>query len=635
MHGAEPPPDLAFSPGAVASGVDRTEVTACAEGIYWLEHRFDEGRSCVMHAPAGGGPPRAATPERVDVGTLAWEYGGGSYLVCGSLVVYSDRSDQRLYRVEPGGSPTPLSPVPPAPRALRFADGSAAPDGTWAAYVRESHVPGAPVEHALAAVALTSAREPRTLARGQAFYASPCVSPDGRQLAWISWDKPRMPWDGTELWLADVAGDFTLANACMVAGGPTESVLQPAFSPSGSLHWVSDRSGWWNLYALTGGGPRELCRERAEFAAPPWQHGRRSYCFLADGAIVAVRICDAVHELVRIDPENSRTEPLAQQFTSFAGPHVSSHADTVTFAAATPVSDVEVLTLDVRNGRITKVAEEEQPLDQSSISVPAAISIRGADGSETYGFLYEPTRRRGGRGRAGRPPLILHLHGGPTDSARLAFDPELQLWTSRGFALLDLNYSGSSGFGSAYRHRLDAEWGARDLEDCVAAVRQLVEAGTVDPARVFARGASAGGYLTLQCVTATTLFRGGMARCGIADLALWREDAHDFESRYTDILVGAPSAAARYAARSPARHVGERSAPLLLIHGLADTVVPPEHSRLMADRYAAADRTHSLVLLPEEPHGLRRYDSRLRWLSAELGFVAEHTPASGDVVTCV
>jgi dipeptidyl aminopeptidase/acylaminoacyl peptidase len=630
MHGAERRPDPSFSPDAVASGVDRTEVTASAEGTFWLEHRFDEGRSCVMHAPAAGGAPRAATPDHVDVETLAWEYGGGSYLVSGSVVVYSDRSDQRLFRVEAGGSPIPLSPVPPSLRAIRFADGSAAPDGTWAAYVRESHTPGAPVEHALVAVALTSAREPRTLARGQDFYASPSVSPDGRQLAWISWDKPRMPWDGTELWLADLAPDLTLANARKVAGGPSESVLQPAFSPSGSLHWASDRTGWWNLYALDDGGPRELCRERAEFAAPPWQHGRRSYCFLADGAIVAVRIRNAVHELVRIGLDGSGPEPLAPHLTWFAGPHVSGHTSTVAFAAATPVSDVEVLTLDVRDRRITKLAGEEQTLDQSSISIPAPISIPGADGSEAHGFWYEPTGHR--TGRAGRPPLILHLHGGPTDSARLAFDPELQLWTSRGFALLDLNYSGSSGFGSAYRHRLDGEWGARDLEDCCAAVRQLVDAGMVDPAQVFARGASAGGYLTLQCLTATTLFRGGMARCGIADLALWRSDAHDFESRYTDILVGPPSAGAPYAARSPARNVDERSAPLLLIHGLADRVVPPEHSRLMADRYAAAERTSSLVLLPKEPHGLRRYDSRLRWLSAELSFVAEHGSASTDVV---
>jgi dipeptidyl aminopeptidase/acylaminoacyl peptidase len=626
-HGAAQPPDLIFSPQTVASGVERTEVTACADGTYWLEHRFEEGRSCVMHAPARGGATRAATPDRVDVGTLAWEYGGGSYLVCGSIVVYSDRDDQRLYRIEAGGSPLPLSPIPPFPRALRFADGSAAPDGTWAAYVRESHAPGTPVEHAIVAVALTSAREPRTLATGQDFYASPRVSPDGRQVAWISWNKPRMPWDGTELWLADVAPDLTLANARMIAGGPTESVLQPAWSPAGSLHWVSDLSGWWNIYALGGGGPRELCLESAEFAAPPWQHGRRSYGFLGDGAIVGVRIRDAVHELVRID-RGSRAEPLARELTWFAGPHVSCHAGTVAFAAATPVSDVEVFTMDVRDRRITKVVAETPPLEESSISVPAPISIRGTNGSEAHGFWYEPTKHRSGDGKDRLPPLILHLHGGPTDSARLAFDPELQLWTSRGFAVLDLNYSGSSGFGSVYRRRLDREWGSRDLEDCVDAVRQLIDAGMVDPAQVFARGASAGGYLTLQCVTATTLFRGGMARCGIADLALWREDTHDFESRYTDMLVGPPSARERYAARSPARNVGEHSAPLLLIHGLADTVVPPEHARLMADRYAAAGRPHSCVLLPEEPHGLRRYDSRLQWLSAELDFVAEHRSAA-------
>lgn len=623
--GADPP----FTPESVASGVDRSEVTAAAEGIYWLEHRFDEGRSCVMLAPAAGGAARPVTPDGVDVGTLAWEYGGGSYLVCGSAVIYADRDDQRLYRLEAGGSPIPLSPVPPSVRALRFADGSAAPDGSWAAYVRESHPPGAPVEHAIEAVSLTSGRATRTLTRGQDFYASPRVSPDGRRLAWISWSKPRMPWDGTELWLAEISPDHSLCSARMIAGGPTESVLQPAWSPDGSLHWVSDRSGWWNLYALRDGDLRELCPASAEFAAPPWQHGRRSYGFLADGTIVAVRIREGVHELVRIDPASSRVELLAPQFTWFAGPHLACHANTVAFAAATPATGVEVVALNLRDRRITTIAGDPETREPSSISVPASISIAGREGSEVHGFYYEPIGRPNGRATPARPPLILHLHGGPTDGAALAYEPEFQLWTSRGFALLDLNYSGSSGFGSAYRHRLDREWGNRDLEDCVDAVRQLTDQGVIDPARVFVRGASAGGYLTLQCVTATALFRGGMARCAIADLALWREDTHDFESRYTDMLVGPPCAGDLYARRSPARNVDGRSAPLLLIHGLTDTVVPPAHARLMAGRYAAAGRPHALELLADEPHGLRRSESRLKWLRAELAFVAAQSDPPG------
>lgn len=614
-----------FTPASVAGGVERTEVAGHREGVYWLEHSFDQGRSRVMHAPSGGaaGAARAMTPSDIDVGTLAWEYGGGHYLVCGGAVVYSDRGDQRLYRVAPGGVPVAVTPAPSVVRGERYADGCAAPDGRWAAYVRESHAPGEAVRHELVAVDLGAGgagggRPPRPLTRGRDFYMAPRISPDGRRLAWIAWSKPQMPWDGSELWVADVGDDRTLSGARLIAGSATESVLQPAWSPDGTLHWVSDRSGWWNLYALGDGGPRAVSPEEAEYSGPSWQYGRRSYGFLDDRTIVAVRIRGAVHELVAIDPRAGRARPLEPRFTSFAGPHLSCHGSTVAFIAATPSAGAQVRTLDLGTGRGVAVTDDEPPAGADAIPVATAITFPGRDGSDVYGFWHPAA----GVATAAPPPLILHLHGGPTDSARLAFDAEFALWTSRGFALLDLNYSGSTGFGSAYRHRLDGEWGARDLEDSLAAVAHLISDGRVDPARVFVRGASAGGYLTLRCVTASTAFAGGMARCGIADLALWREDTHDFESRYTDLLVGPASATDLYAQRSPARHVGARAAPLLLVHGLVDTVVPPAHARLMASAYEAAGRPHTLALLPDEPHGLRRASSRERWLAAELAFVA-------------
>lgn len=239
-----------------------------------------------------------------------------------------------------------------------------------------------------------------------------------------------------------------------------------------------------------------------------------------------------------------------------------------------------------------------------------------------HGFFYEPSRPSH-RTATARPALILNLHGGPTDSAKLALDAELQLWMNRGFALLDLNYSGSSGFGSAYRHRLDREWGSRDLADCVAAVEHLISERLIDPDAVLVRGGSAGGYLTLRCITATATFRGGMSRCGIADLALWREDTHDFESRYTDLLVGPPSATDLYAERSPVRHVGPHAAPVLLVQGLADTVMTPAHTYAMAHAYERAERPHKLLAFDGEPHGFRRQSNRARWLAAEIEFYRE------------
>ncbi len=352
-----------FTPEMVAGGVERTEVTAAAGDVWWLEHSYDLGRSCVMHAPPGDAP-RPVTPESVDVGTLAWEYGGGSYLVTAEgAVVYSDRDDQRLYRVVPGRSPNPLTPSPPSPRCDRFADGSAAADGRWAAFVRESHRPGEPVRHELVAVSLDGASTPRVMTAGEDFYAAPRINPDGSKLAWLSWSKPRMPWDGTELWLADVRSDLSLAQPRRIAGGPIESVLTPLWSPDGTLHWVSDVSGWWNLYALRDSSLQPVCPDSAEYAVPPWQYGRRGYGFLADGSIAAVRIRDAVHEVVRIEPTAGTVQPLARQFTWLAGGHLSCDDNTVAFAGATPTAGPVVLSVDARSGRITTVADDEPSSD--------------------------------------------------------------------------------------------------------------------------------------------------------------------------------------------------------------------------------------------------------------------------------
>jgi dipeptidyl aminopeptidase/acylaminoacyl peptidase len=621
-----------FTPESVSGGIERTEVIAGAGGVWWLEHSYDTGRSCVMHA-APGDSARSVTPQSVDVGTLAWEYGGGSYLVTAEgAVVYSDRDDQRLYRVAPGGSPVPLTPSPPSARADRFADGSVAADGRWAAYVCESHRGGDPVRHELVAVSLDGSWTPRGLAGGKDFYAAPRISPDGTRLAWLSWCKPRMPWDGTELWLADIRADLSLADPRRIAGGETESVLTPQWSPDGTLHWVSDVSGWWNLYALNDAAREPVCPDSAEYAVPPWQYGRRGYGFLTDGSIVAVRIRDAVHQLVRIDPAAGTAQPLLPALSWIADGHLSCHASTVALAGATPTGGSSVLTVDARGGAVTTIAADQPSWDPSLVSRGTPLDITAEDGSEIHGFWYEPALDEDRSAARNQPPLILHLHGGPTDSARLAFDPELQMWTSRGFAVLDLNYSGSTGFGSAYRHRLDGEWGHRDFADCLTAVAHLARERMVDPKRVFVRGASAGGYLTLRCVTGSSAFAGGMCRCGISDLMLWRDDAHDFESHYTDLLVGPRSQIELYRDRSPARNVGTSSAPLLLVHGLADAVVPPEHGELMAAAYRDAGRPCKLELLPDEPHELRRQSSRERWLEAELAFVAA---CSRVPVTCV
>ena len=327
-------------------------------------------------------------------------------------------------------------------------------------------------------------------------------------LAWLSWSKPRMPWDGTELWLADISPRSQPRRARRIAGGDRVGAARRSGPRTVSCTGSRTRPAGGTCTRCATVSARAVCPDRAEYAAPPWQHGRRRYGFLGDGSIVAVRIRDAVHELVRIyRGGRRRRELLTAELTWVADGHLSCHGTTVAFAGATPIAEPAVLALDTRSERITMLDRRRAAVGTDVVSPPARRSGSPArTARELHGVLVRAGARRHSPRRAGRPPLLLHLHGGPTDGARLALDPELQLWTSRGFALLDLNYSGSTGFGSAYRHRLDGEWGERDFGDCVAAVGQLTGEGLVDPERVFVRGASAGGYLTLRCVTGSTAF---------------------------------------------------------------------------------------------------------------------------------
>jgi dipeptidyl aminopeptidase/acylaminoacyl peptidase len=611
-----------LTPASAAGGVERSQVTAGRDGFYWLEHDLDAGRSRIMHA-VGRRPPRAITPPGVDVGSLAWEYGGGCFVPVPGAVIYSDRDDQRLYRLTPDGAAIALTPMPTARRTERYADGSPLPDGRRIICVRESHHEDGRTEHALV---LVDAHEPgpaRVLVTGRDFYAAPRVSPDGARLAWICWDKPNMAWDAGELWVAELDPDGSVRRARRVAGGPDESVLQPSFSPDGALHWISDRSGWWNIQALRDGAARPVAPQDADFAAAPWHHGLRSYGFLADGTIVAVRIREAVHQLVRVDRRTGDTVDVGRPMTAITGPHLSCWGDSVLLAGATATATTTVVAIDVPRARVRVLAEAAPFCDAAYIATPERLTIPRPGGGTVHGFLYRPLSPSAQLKGPTRAPLVVNLHGGPTDHARLELDPQILLWTSRGFAVMDLNYAGSSGFGRAYRLRLRERWGVADLDDCVTAVAFLAEHDVIDPTRVFARGGSAGGYLTLQCLIRSDRFRAGASRSGIADVEAWRAGTHDFESRYTDLLVGPPSEQARYGERSPARHVGRRSAPVLLVHGTADPVVPVDHARMISDAYRRAGRPHQVELF-DEPHDFRRAASIRAWLAAELAFIQAH-----------
>jgi dipeptidyl aminopeptidase/acylaminoacyl peptidase len=490
--------------------------------------------------------------------------------------------------------------------------------------VRERHPgPGRVVNDLVAVPAVGG--EPVVVAAGADFYAAPRLSPDGGRLAWLAWDLPRMPWDGTDLWVAgvdlDTAAGPAVSGARRVAGGPRESVSQPRWSPGGQLHWVSDRSGWWNLYSEAGGA---LAPAEAEFAGPDWVFGQSSYTFLPGGGLVAAWEGPGRLASLGLVAGGGRATPLDLPFTSISnlqplGP------STVAALAASPTSAPAVVTVDVGTGEWRTVRSSRDgaaPILAGAISEPRPIRFTSAGGRTAHAFHYPP-RLAGCSGPPGeRPPLIVRSHGGPTSAAVPALNLDIQFWTSRGIAVVDVDYGGSSGYGRAYRELLDGQWGVVDVEDCVAAARHLADAGEVDGGRLVIRGSSAGGFTTLCALTFHPgRFAAGASYYGVADLEALAADTHKFESRYLDRLVGPyPEARELYRQRSPVHAADRIRSPVALFQGLEDAVVPPSQAEALVAALRANRVPFAYVTFEGEQHGFRRAETLQRAVEAELWF---------------
>jgi dipeptidyl aminopeptidase/acylaminoacyl peptidase len=601
-----------------AGGVALGEVRVAGGAVLWLEGRpLEGGRQVVCRAlPAGGAED--LTPEGFNVRTRVHEYGGGAYTVHGGTVWFANFADQRLYRHDPGRPPRPVTPAPPAPAAHRYADADRTPDGRLLVCVRERHEDGR-VTNELVAVPADGAAAPAVLRAGRDFYASPRCSPDGRRLAWLEWDHPNMPWDATELQVADL-GAGGLGAAATVAGGPEESIFQPAWSPDGVLHFVSDRSGWWNLYRLTADGRVEaLAPMEEEVGGPQWLFGMSRYAFLPGGRVAMVHGRGPLQRLGVLDPDGALVD-LELPFTGFhqlraAGRRLACVAGSATHPTAVVVIDpdgggVEVL----RRGR-------EQVPDPGYLSVPRAIRFP-TTGGRTANALYYPPANRDVHGPHGeRPPLLVVSHGGPTAEVSSLLSMGYQFFTSRGFAVVDVDYGGSSGYGRAYRRQLDGQWGVVDVDDCVAAARHLADRGEVDPRRLVIRGESAGGWTTLCALTFRDDFAAGASHYGVADAEALARDTHKFESRYLDRLIGPwPDAAELYRQRSPIHFTDRLSCPVILLQGLEDEVVPPAQAEAMAAALDAKGIPYAYVAFPGEQHGFRQAGTIRRAIEAELYF---------------
>jgi dipeptidyl aminopeptidase/acylaminoacyl peptidase len=603
---------------AVAAGIGLSDVGFDGDGITWQESRpAEKGRQVIMRRGPDGSV-QELNPAPFNARTRVHEYGGRAYLVRDGVLYFSHFTDQRLYRIDPGQAPRPITPE----AALRYAD--LCIDGArgllWC--VREDHRAGRgePLNALVALNAQGDDSGGRIVAGGHDFYAAPRLSPDGRQLAWISWNHPDMPWDGAELWLAAVQPDGTLQGARCIAGSRTESVQQPLWSPDGELHFVSDRSGWWNLYRWRDGSAMALCPMAAEFGQPMWNFGLATYAFESARRLVCSYSSGGSSRLAAVDTHSLQLTPLHTPFSHIG--NLAAASGRVLFSAASPLQPVSVALLQMDSGRLELLREGSSlEIDPHYTSVAQAIEFPTGGGLTAHGFFYPPTNRDFEAPPQEKPPLLVMSHGGPTSLAIDAYKSGIQFWSSRGFAVLDVNYGGSSGFGRAYRQRLDGQWGVVDVDDCVNAALHLVRRGDVDGARLIIRGGSAGGYTTLCALAFRDTFRCGASHYGIGDLEALARDTHKFEAHYTDRLVGPyPAARDLYRARSPIHHLEGMNCPLILLQGALDEVVPPEQSRRMHAALKAKGVPVAYLEFEGEQHGFRQLPNIVRALEAEAYF---------------
>jgi dipeptidyl aminopeptidase/acylaminoacyl peptidase len=604
-----------ISAQVVAAGAaPLSQVMLDGADLYWLAGRASEaGRTTLLRRRDQD--EQELTPAPFNVRSRVHEYGGGACLVSQGSVWFSHFADNRLYRIDAGGAPVPVT----AAGAMRYADFVADNERQRLVAVREDHSAGDtyPV-NTVCAIGFDGIET--VLVDGNDFYAAPRVAPDGSQLAWLSWDHPRMPWQGTELWLADIAADGTLVNGRLVAGGEHESICQPEWSPGGVLHFVSDRSGWWNLYRFADGVVQPLCERAAEFGAPHWSFGGSMYGFRSDDEIVCTYIENGVSRLARLDTRDGALREIATPYHEIRELRVA--GDVAALLGGEPTIALELARIDLASGAREVLACSIAQLPPAGyLSVPQSISYPSAGGRVAHAFYYPPHNADFEPLPGEQPPLMVIGHGGPTGMATSTLKLATQFWTSRGIAVLDVNYGGSTGFGRAYRDALKGQWGVIDVEDCVAGARHLAGQGLVDADRLIIRGGSAGGLTTLCALTFHDVFKAGASYYGVSDLKGLDADSHKFESHYNQYLIApAPQAERLYLERSPINHTDKLRRPMIFFQGLDDKVVPPQQSEVMVEALRARGLPVAYITLEGEGHGFRKAESIVRTLEAELYF---------------
>jgi dipeptidyl aminopeptidase/acylaminoacyl peptidase len=630
----------------VEGAASLTDVWGEGDAVWWSERRPQEAGRIQIVRRDPDGTTTDVLPEGFNARTRVHEYGGGAWWVARGVVYFTNWSDQRLYRVVPGSQPEAITPEPTVPAGWRYADGRVTPDGESIVCVREDHTGDGEAVNEIVSIAVDGSKEPTVLVTGRDFVAAPRPSPDGKQLAWIAWDHPSMPWDDTELWVAHMhaaGGQATIDRARRVAGGRDEAVMQPRWSRHGMLHVISDRKDMWNVYRVDGVDTlAPMLDADGEVGAPAWIFGLSAYGFTRpDGDLVATWSNDtgAVVGVVSHDEGSQATYQLPLKSLGF----LRTNGDEAVAIAHTSTREPEVVRIRLESGGpdvdVLRPSRDLQ-LSDEDISVAQPIAFPSKEGRTAYALFYEPKNAEHVGPVDEQPPLVVMSHGGPTSAAQSSFNLGIQYWTTRGFAVVDVNYGGSTGYGRAYRNLLRGNWGVVDIEDCCAAAEFLANQGLVDGDRLVIRGGSAGGFTTLAALAFTDTFKAGANHYGVSDMVTLDDGTHKFESQYMVSMVGPrPEADDLFHERSPINHVDGFSVPLITFQGLDDQIVLPEQSERIVAALDAKGVPHAYMAFEGEQHGFRQAETIVAVADAELSFYGQvlgfDTPGVGEPVKIV
>jgi dipeptidyl aminopeptidase/acylaminoacyl peptidase len=604
----------------VSEAVGLSQPAIHGDDVYWIEMRPSEGGRNVIVRRHAGGSTSDVLPAPYNARTRVHEYGGGDYLVHGAAVYFSNFADQRIYRQLQDSTVSPITPE----SQMRFADAVMDRRRGRLVCVREDHSEtGREAVNTIVGIKLDGSAQGcgELIVSGNDFYSSPRLSADGSRLAWLTWNHPNMPWDGCELWTGEFQTEGTLGPEELIAGGLAESIFQPAWSPDGMLYFVSDRNGWWNLYRLNVNGQVEpVCEMEAEFGMPQWVFGMSSYTFESADRIVCSFIEQGFSKLATINTRTGQFTRIDCSYTDIQ--YVRAANGRIVFRGGAASRPTSIVRLDLSSMQFEVLRSSMNvAIDEGYVSEPQAIEFSTAGGRAAYGLFYAPRNRDYQAPDTQRPPLLVKSHGGPTSAAPAALSLTIQYFTSRGIAVIDVNYGGSTGYGRPYRERLKLNWGVVDVEDCVNGARYLVQRGKVDGNRLLIDGASAGGYTTLCALTFRDTFKAGASHFGVSDVEALAQETHKFESRYLDGLIGPyPERRDLYIARSPIHFTERLSCPVIFFQGLEDKVVPPNQAETMVQALRAKGLPVAYVAFPGEQHGFRQAKNMKRALDGELYF---------------